>query len=505
MLHLVTGVPGAAKTAFVVTELDRTESANKVNLVKNLEIYNHNKPLMEKFQQDFTYRIYEVGSGHELKNQIDVLPDDYFDFLGQEYDDLRPDFYFQRTVHFNEIIERITQREGDQGFKFFLPVRTIYTNINALKIDYVRANVYDWRECPDGSIIVIDEVQLVEPYSDIKTKDNPIVQDLTVHRHRGFDFWFITQSPTLLHPTVKVLIGVHFHLTRPYGMTTVVYRFGSCKDTPNAMVNKQNCEAKFNFNPQQRIFKLYKSTTINTHKKRFPKGIWFFVAWVVLGIVFFIYTISSNDIDNSSLLGDGKKPQPTTTEIEPELVSKVQSNLPGSASASQAINAENLTKEQLEELMKLQEQQFKIQLESQRLEMIMQYEDLQKRLIAQDQEIKDFYRQLELYKTMLPKDHQIIKNNPDLQVRGVAKFGNQCKAYNAQGVLMTLNKDECDYYLQETGRVWKAGQTTDLSPPEPRLPPALVDNSTKTPIVPKNDPITAPTNPLPTAQMDMVE
>ena len=77
--------------------------------------------------------------------------------------------------------------------------RTIYTNINNLKIDYVRANVYDWRTCPDGSIIVIDEVQLIEPYKETKQKDNPIVQDLTIHRHRGFDFYFITQSAALLH------------------------------------------------------------------------------------------------------------------------------------------------------------------------------------------------------------------------------------------------------------------------------------------------------------------
>lgn len=504
MLHLVTGVPGATKTAFVVTELDKTENANKVNLVKNLEYYKHNKPLMDKFRNDFTYRTYEVGSGHELKNQIDVLPDDYFDFLEQEFDDLRPDFYYQRVVHYNEIIERINNRDGNQDFKFLLPVRTIYTNINALKIDYVRANVYDWRDCPDGSIIVIDEVQLVEPYSDIKTKDNPIVQDLTVHRHRGFDFWFITQFPTLLHPTVKVLIGVHFHLTRPYGMTTVVYRFGSCKDTPNALVNKQNCEAKFNFNPQQRIFKLYKSTTINTHKKRFPKGIWFFVAWVVFGIVFFIYTISSNDIDNSSLVND-KKEIVAQPENKTELTNNIQSQVLDSVTGTPTPTAipENLTKEQVEKLLKVQQQQFDLQLEKQRIEIIKQYDELQRQLIEHDEQIQAFYRKLELYKKNLPKDYQIKKENPDLQVRGVAKFGNQCKAYNAQGTLMTLNQDECNYYLKETGRVWKAGQTTDLSPAEPRLPPALTDHSTRT--IVENNLTPAPINPPLTAETDTPE
>lgn len=445
MLHLVTGVPGATKTAFVVTELDKLESSNKVNLTKNLEYHKSNQPIIEKFKGDFTYRSYEVGSGHELKNKIDVLPDDYFDFLIQEFDDLRPDFYYQRVIHYNEIIDRITQREGDQGFKSLLPVRTIYTNINALKIDYTRALTYDWRECPDGSIIVIDEVQLVEPYSDIKVKDNPIVQDLTIHRHRGFDFWLITQSPTLLHPTLKVLIGVHYHLTRPYGMTTVVYRFGSCKDNPNALVNKQNCEAKFNFNPQQRIFKLYKSTTINTHQKRFPKGIWFFVVWVVLGIVFFIYTLFSDDISKSSFIDSEKKSQ---TETQ----SSLTSNITGS------ITSTNLTDEQLKKKNELQEQQLQFELEKQKMQMIAEYQKLRMQIIQQDKELKDLQRQMELSKSMLPNDYEVIKSNPDLQVRFVIMSDSQCRAYNANGTLLNLSKNDCAYYLQEPGRVWKGSQ-----------------------------------------------
>lgn len=272
MLHCVTGVPGASKTAFVVTKLDEIERKNKVHLKKNKVIYAHNMALFEIFRSDFSYIEEETGSANELKTNLIVLPDDYFDFLTQDFDDLRPDFYFQRSTQYNEIIERINEREGHQKFEFLQPVRTIYSNINALKIDYTRALIKDWREAPDGSIFVIDEVQLVEPYSDTKIKD-PIVQALTVHRHRGFDFYFITQSPSFLHPTVKELIGVHYHITRPYGRTPKVYQFGSTRQYPNTLINKLNCESKFSFKPQDRIFKLYKSTTINTHQKRMPAGL----------------------------------------------------------------------------------------------------------------------------------------------------------------------------------------------------------------------------------------
>lgn len=272
MLHLITGVPGASKTAFVVTKLDEVERKNKINLAKNKLVHEHNKNLFDLYRDDFAYYTYEVGSGHELKTEILNFDKDYWDFLDQEFDDLRPDFYFQRSIYYNEIIERINDREGQQKFEFLQPVRTIYTNIKALKIDNVRALIHDWREAPDGSIIVIDEIQNVEPYSDKKSNDR-MIQDLTIHRHRGFDFYLITQSPSFLHPIVRELIGVHWHITRPYGRTPKVYQFGSCRQYPNTLVNKLNCESKFSFKPQPRVFKLYKSTTIDTHKKRLPAGL----------------------------------------------------------------------------------------------------------------------------------------------------------------------------------------------------------------------------------------
>lgn len=292
MLNAVTGVPGASKTAYVVTQLYDQERKNKINLVKNIAIYLHNKPHFLRFLDDFAYVEIEVGSGHELKTVLEILPDDYFDMLGQEYDDLRPDDYYVRVVRYNEIIERINDRGEKHDLQYFQPVRTIYTNIKALKIDYVRALVVDWRKCPDGSIIVIDEVQLVPPYNDNKNKTDDIVQELTIHRHRGFDFWFITQSASYLHPTIKELISCHLHITRPYWRTPKVYQYGSLRQYPNTLINKLNCESKFDFKPKDFIFKLYKSTSIDTSKKRTPAGLYGFVAFILLAICVFFYGLS---------------------------------------------------------------------------------------------------------------------------------------------------------------------------------------------------------------------
>lgn len=410
MLHLVTGVPGATKTAFVVTELDKLEKTNKINLVKNLEIYKHNQPLIEKYKDDFSYREYEVGSGHELKNQIDILPDDYFDFLGQEFDDLRPDFYYQRVIHFNEIIDRINNRDDEQSFKPFLPVRTIYTNINNLKIDYARALTYDWRDCPDGSLIVIDEVQLVEPYDDIKSKDNPIIQSLTVHRHRGFDFYFITQYPSLLHPTVKVLIGVHFHLTRPYGMKTVVYRYGSAKDNPNALINKQNVEAKFFFTPQQRIFKLYKSTTINTHQKRFPKGIWIFIFWVLGAIGLFIYNIAFSEF-NTRVFDDKPIQQNTIQTQKP------------SQDISKIIDPNLISTDQNQD--------------------------------EQPQNQRVYTTNNDLHKKYLQEYTLEVANDPTILPASVIAMAGKCRAYNEYGDLLNISNEDCLDLFSEFGKIPK--------------------------------------------------
>lgn len=339
MLHAITGTPGASKTAFVVSKLDEIERKNKVHLKKNKVIFAHNMPLFEIYRSDFSYIEVESGSANELKRTLVVLPDDYFDFLTQDFDDLRPDFYFQRSVQYNEIIDRINEREGHQKFEYLQPVRTIYSNINALKIDYTRALISDWRQAPDGSIFVIDEVQNVAPYSETKVKD-PIVQDLTIHRHRGFDFYFITQSPSFLHPIVKELIGVHYHITRPYGRTPKVYQFGSIRQYPNTLINKLNCESKFSFKPQDRIFKLYKSTTINTHQKRMPAGLIPLVLFVGAASIMFFWGLHDRSKLNHKSAESASVQQKNKSASDPVASNSPVPNFDANVECRKAVNLE---------------------------------------------------------------------------------------------------------------------------------------------------------------------
>ena len=295
MLYLITGTPGSQKTAWTVNKLDLIEKSNFINVRKNKIIFEHNKPLFEKFKEEFQLYIYEVGSGSDIKTEIEMLSEDYFDFLNEDYEDLRPDDYFKKTTRYNEIVDRINDQYGKQDFQFLQPVRTIYTNIKACKIPYSRPLIYDWRDAPDGSIIVIDEIQLVEPYKNKKSEDEMIMH-LTIHRHRGFDFYIITQATRYLHPVMKELFTAHYHLTRPFGWTCKVYQYGSARDNPNALINKINCESKTSFKPADRIFTLYKSTTIDTSQKRIPRYVYFIGAFFLTMVFLFIHFATKDNI-----------------------------------------------------------------------------------------------------------------------------------------------------------------------------------------------------------------
>ncbi|MDF2416518.1 hypothetical protein GWP85_03180 [Acinetobacter beijerinckii] len=343
MLHCITGTPGSQKTAFVVTKIDEMERKNKLNLIRNKTIFEHNRKLFDLFRDDFRYYEYEVGSAHELKLEIEYLADDYFDFILQDFDDLRPDYYYLRTNRFNEIVDRINEREGHQDFQLLQPVRTIYSNINALKVPYCRALVYDWRDAPDGSWFAIDEVQLVEPYKDHKVKHEMIL-DMTIHRHRGFDFYFITQSPSYLHPVIKELIGVHQHVTRPYGRTPKIYQWGSVRQYPNTFINKLNCESKFSFKAQDRIFKLYKSTTINTHEKRMPAGIIPVALIIGIAVIMLLWGLYDKvKLDNEQKARNAQnttQTQNTTTTDTAQNTTTTQQNFELNQECRKAVNVE---------------------------------------------------------------------------------------------------------------------------------------------------------------------
>lgn len=414
MLGLITGVPGAKKTVFTVSMLDKIESENKVNLTKNIAVFEFNQKIIIKdgLLNELTYFYDDVGSGHDLKQVMTILQDDYFDMLAKEYDTLRPDDYYKVATIYNAIINRILETKPKIKLKYLQPVRTIYTNINALKIDFVRSlydlldekERVDWRKAPDGSIIVIDEIQLVEPFKQTKNKDEPIIQDLTIHRHRGFDFYFITQSANLLHVQIKDLIGLHWHITVPWGWVSKVYQYGSYRQNPNAVSIKMSAERKFNFSPPDRLFKLYKSTTINTHKKRIPyRALILFVFVILFSIGMFVWAVGGSK-DSTLISGMRGKEQSIPA------VSNLASTVSKPVAIKPPVEQPNAEKSAPQQMPKTETTKY--------------YDPLN----------QDYIEDINL-----------------VPVSAMA-FGGNCKAYNKNGLLLThISKSDCQLYLKEKG------------------------------------------------------
>lgn len=96
------------------------------------------------------------------------------------------------------------------------PNRPIYANITG--INGVQPAPNDWRDTPDGALIVYDDCHLIDMFSqNRKQKFYGAVSDLAIHRHANKDILLTIPAPSLLHGDVLAFIGKHIHLDRRFG------------------------------------------------------------------------------------------------------------------------------------------------------------------------------------------------------------------------------------------------------------------------------------------------
>ena len=148
--------------------------------------------------------------------------------------------------------------------------RTVYADIDGLAVPGVLPGVEDWRETPDGSVVVYDECQQrFGPDKGQGRSDNPVIAAFEVHRHTGHDIVLITQHPGLLHSHIRRLVGRHEHLTRAHGWgRAMVYGRDQLIDrfTPTAF---KACDSQLWKHPKE-YYALYHSASEHTHKARLP-------------------------------------------------------------------------------------------------------------------------------------------------------------------------------------------------------------------------------------------
>lgn len=139
----------------------------------------------------------------------------------------------------------------------------------------------EWYNFEDNAVFVIDEIQQVFPRRAPNIKPPAGVSRLDTHRHRGFDFYIITQKPKNFDFEARGYVGRHLHYERAFGREgTRQLEWQEACDDPSDYHKRQEAQVtRIKFD--KKFYDVYKSAEVHTHKPRIPKKVWYFVAAIV--------------------------------------------------------------------------------------------------------------------------------------------------------------------------------------------------------------------------------
>jgi zona occludens toxin len=161
------------------------------------------------------------------------------------------------------------------------PGRVIYCDgIPDLTVAHqVLDNPNDWMaSVPDGSAIVIDEVQRIWRPAGSGAKVPAAIEALETHRHHGLDFFLVTQHPNLVHSNVRRLVGRHIHLRDVGLLGRWWYEWPESTD-PGRF---RDAPIKKSYKLPKAAFSLYKSASLHIKPIRSMPNIVFVLAAAVL-------------------------------------------------------------------------------------------------------------------------------------------------------------------------------------------------------------------------------
>lgn len=189
------------------------------------------------------------------------------------------------------------------------PERPIFADIDGLKIEGVNQPPDDWRDAPEGSLIIYDEVQYRDAYRRGRGATKyQYIRDLTTHRHGGYDLWLITQSSKFLHVDVLEVVGTHYHVDRPYGASLAnISRWRDAQKNPKSRDARQAVEEKQLFKYDKTLFDYYKSVDVDDDKAnhkglKIPLGK---IAPFIIGFALIFYVVFS--FAGSGFFGEKEK------------------------------------------------------------------------------------------------------------------------------------------------------------------------------------------------------
>lgn len=176
-----------------------------------------------------------------------------------------------------------------------------YAGLKEFKEDDPRLEGTQWKQfdptrwhedIPPGALCFVDEAQKVFRSRTLGSVPPKHVTELEEHRHKGLDFVFVTQHPSLIDPAIRKLTQIHEHQVRIWGMeASTIHRWeGGVKDNcdkPSARVDSE--KTKWGF--AKDLYGLYKSADVHTVKRRLPGRVKLLAGLVVtlIALVWFGY------------------------------------------------------------------------------------------------------------------------------------------------------------------------------------------------------------------------
>lgn len=330
----------------------------------------------------------------------------------------------------------------DHLFKEFEkdPERNYFSDITALKHTGVQPAPDDWREIPDNSLIVYDEVQFKLLFSRHNSKRDMQILDLTEMRKRGIEMWIITQRARFLNADVLGLVDEHIEIQRNGKRTSKVYVFQDA-ETNITKTKKLFASDKYVYAHPQELWGFYESIKDGAkhgnrsflNKGAITTGITLFIA-AVFAITFIYKSLHHGGMKVSS--GTEKQHVQDVPKVNPQVQQQVSSSTTNvnpsdlSAMCRQAVNL-------------------------QKPECVKWFDDLTKNKSSVNQDgtvvqsvsyhPEDPYNDLDIKKNM---QYQIV-NQPKFS--GCMKINGQYRAYTEQGTYLNASKSVCDRLMRDSG------------------------------------------------------
>jgi len=149
--------------------------------------------------------------------------------------------------------------------------------LDAVALPWEKIEGKKWFTAPAGAIVVIDEAQ--RHFRPRRRDDVPEhAAQMETGRHLGIDLWLVTQHPSFIDPHERKLINTHRYVRRKMGTGwKTVYTWKGTNDNPERSASWEKATDKAEVTDNVPAFSWYRSTELNTTRRKIPKK----VAWML--------------------------------------------------------------------------------------------------------------------------------------------------------------------------------------------------------------------------------